>query len=101
MKKVSVFKRVLAVAAIGAVFSASAQDSSSGNGGLMKEMMNDKHQVQPVTDAAAQAALSRVVITDGGGNGGLMKEMSRVRHNVRIDPSAQTHLDSIVIPSGD
>lgn len=59
------------------------------------------YQVQPVTDAASQAALRKVVIAGSSGNGGLMKEMSPVHKEVHIDPAAQSHLDSVVIPSGD
>ena len=64
MKKVSAFKGILAITTISALFSVSAQagSSGSGTGGLMKEMMNEKYQVQPVTDAASQAALRKVVI---------------------------------------
>ncbi len=103
MKKVSAFKGILAITTISALFSVSAQagSSGSGNGGLMKEMMNEKYQVQPVTDAASQAALRKVVIAGSSGNGGLMKEMSPVHKEVHIDPAAQSHLDSVVIPSGD
>ncbi len=89
-------KLSLAIAAVSLSFMGAANAAGNHDGGLMKEMMSSKYQIQPITDAAAQAHLHTVSLPSDQ-NGGLKTEMMPVEKNVTVTASQQTELDDLVI----
>ena len=77
-----------------------AAQAADGNGGLMTELMAKKYQVQPITDAAAQARLAQVQIRgESHENGGLMSELMAYRTPTKVmnDEQAQERLAQVKI----
>lgn len=102
-KKSSVVKSVIIVFSLLGFSNAYAQNyvgSGNHDGGLMKQMMNEKYQPNVITDPNAQARLRQVVIADTSHqNGGLMKQMTLAKYQPKaiIDLDAQVHLRKVVI----
>lgn len=102
MNKSSMFRLSLAAIGLAMTVSASAQSVAfSGlhvDGGLMKEMSNQRYQLISIKDPVAQARLSSVTIHDSGAqNGGLMKEMNPSKSAGIDNPAAQAHLNQVVL----
>lgn len=93
-------KLSIAVAAVSLSFMGAANAAGNHDGGLMKEMMSSKYQVQPITDAAAQSRLHAVVIP-GERDGGLMAEMSKVKVVDHYTAADQSRLDDVVFRDSD
>lgn len=100
-KKSSTIKSIVLISTA-LMFSNVYAQPGSGNhdGGLMKQMMNEKYQPQVITDPNAQARLRQVVIAETGHqNGGLMKQMTLAKYQPKVitDPEAQARLRKVVI----
>ena len=102
-KRLYVFKFFSIVFGLSGLSNAYAQSHiGSGNhdGGLMKQMINEKYLPQVITDPDAQARLHQVVIAEPGHqNGGLMKQMTPAKYQPKdiTDPDAQARLRQVVI----
>ena len=66
MNKLLIVKTTVAALALSAALGVSAQEENSGNhnGGLMKQMANEKYQVKTIHDPAAQQRLREIDLGD-------------------------------------
>lgn len=102
-KKSSVVKSIIVIFGLSGLSNVYAENyvgSGNHDGGLMKQMMNEKYQLHVTTDPDAQVRLRKVVIEKTGHqNGGLMKQMTLAKYQpiTITDPDAQARLRKVVI----